>query len=84
VDPLVAVLALVLMTATVATLFSVVKRKGEGAGQALFGIVLGWALFLSPILFFGPVGAVIGIVMVMVVGGLVSVLGRRYDKRMRR
>jgi dolichol kinase len=79
-DPLVAVLTLVLMTATISTLFAVVRRKGEGAAQAIIGIALGWLLFLSPLYFFGPTGAVLGIVVIMLVGGLVSVIGRRYGQ----
>jgi dolichol kinase len=79
-DPLIAVLTLVLMTATIATLFAVVRRKGEGAGQAIGGIALGWLLFLSPLYFFGPTGAVLGIVIIMLVGGLVSVIGQRYGR----
>jgi hypothetical protein len=80
VDPIVAVLALVLMTATIATLFSAVRKKGEGAGQALSGIVLGWALFLSPLYFFGPAGAVLGVVFIMLIGGLIGFIGHRYDR----
>jgi len=80
VDPLVAVLTLILMTATIATLFSVVRRKGEGVGQALAVIVLGWVLFLSPLYFFGPIGGVLGIACIMLVGGLVSFIARRYER----
>jgi dolichol kinase len=79
-DPLIAVLTLILMTATITTLFAVVRRKGEGAGQAIAGIALGWVLFLSPLYFFGPTGAVLGIVVIMLVGGLISVIGQRYDR----
>lgn len=79
-DPLIAVLTLILMTATIATLFSVVRRQGEGAGQALSGIVVGWILFLSPLYFFGPTGAVLGILCIMLVGGLVSFIARRYEQ----
>lgn len=83
VDPIVAVLMLVMMTATVATIFSLVRRKGEGGAQLVLGIALGWVLFLSPIMFFGDMGAVTGIVLVFLVGGLVAVLGSRYDRQMR-
>lgn len=79
-DPLIAVLTLILMTATMTTLFAVVRRKGEGAGPALAGIVLGWILFLSPLYFFGPIGGVAGIVCIMLVGGLVSVISSRYER----
>jgi hypothetical protein len=79
-DPLVAVLILVLLTATVATLFSVARKRGEGAGQAIVGIALGWALFLSPLYFFGPIGAVIGVVLIMLIGGLMGFIGHRYDR----
>lgn len=83
-DPIVAVLTLVLMTATIATLFAVVRRKGEGAGQAIAGIALGWLLFLSPLYFFGPTGAVLGIIVIMLVGGLVSFIGSRYGQGAKR
>jgi hypothetical protein len=79
-DPLVAVLILVMVTATVGTIFSLARKRGEGAVQALAGIALGWALFLSPLYFFGPVGAVIGLVLIMLIGGLMSFIGRRYDR----
>lgn len=83
VDPIVAVLLLVMMTATAATIFSLVRRKGEGGAQLVLGIALGWVLFLSPIMFFGNMGAITGIILVFLVGGLVAVLGSRYDRQMR-
>ena len=54
-DPIIAALALVLLTATMGTLFSVAKKRGEGLAQALIGVAVGWLLFLSPLYFFGPV-----------------------------
>jgi len=79
-DPVVAVLTLVLMTATMATLFSVVRKKGEGGAQAIIGIALGWLLFLSPLYFFGPTGAVIGVGVIILVGWLVTFIGNRYGR----
>jgi len=77
-DPVIAVLTLVLMTATMATMFSVVRKKGEGGAQAIIGIALGWLLFLSPLYFFGPTGAVIGIGVIILVGWMVTFIGNRY------
>ncbi len=79
-DPVVAVLTLVLMTATMATLFSVVRKKGEGGAQAVIGIALGWLLFLSPLYFFGPTGAVIGVGVIILVGWMVTFIGNRYGR----
>lgn len=79
-DPIVAVLALVLLTATISTLFSVVRKKGAGAGQALLGVALGWLLFLSPLYFFGPTGAILGIACIMLIGALMAFVGHRYDR----
>ena len=56
----------------------------EVACDSLLGISLGWLLFVSPIYFFGDMGAITGIILVFLVGGLVAVLGSRYDRRMRR
>lgn len=79
-DPIVAALALVLLTATMATLFSVARKKGEGLAQALIGIAVGWLLFLSPLYFFGTPGAVIGVVFIFAIGALMSVIGQRYGR----
>lgn len=80
-DPVVAVLALVLATATIATIFSVVRRKGQGAKEAIAGIALGWLLFLSPLYFFGPAGAILGVVCILVVGGIVGYASQRYERQ---
>lgn len=79
-DPVVAILLLVLTTVTVTTLFAVARKKGEGLGPALLGISLGWASLLLPLAFFGPVGAVIGMAVIVLVGGLVVFLGS-YEER---
>jgi low temperature requirement protein LtrA len=79
-DPVVAILILVMVTATVATVFSLVHKRGQGVVQALLGIVLGWVLFLSPLYFFGPVGGAMGLVCIMLIGALMSFVGRRYDR----
>jgi uncharacterized membrane protein AbrB (regulator of aidB expression) len=79
-DPIIAALALVLLTATMGTLFSVAKKRGEGLAQALIGISVGWLLFLSPLYVFGPTGAIIGVVMIVLVGALMSYIGQRYGR----
>ncbi|MEZ4563657.1 MAG: hypothetical protein R2853_13070 [Thermomicrobiales bacterium] len=83
-DPIVAVTSLVMLTTTIAVVFQLVKNKGRHGGETLLGISLGWLLFVSPIFFFGDMGAVTGLVLVFLVGGLVAVLGSRYDARMRK
>jgi hypothetical protein len=84
VDPIVAVTSLVMLTTTIAAVFQLVKNKGRNGGETLLGISLGWLLFVSPIYFFGDMGAITGLVLVFFVGGLVAVLGSRYDARMRK
>jgi hypothetical protein len=79
-DPIVAILLLVMATATLATLWSLARKKGEGATQALGGIALGWALFLSPLYFFGPAGAVVGMILIILIGALMSFIGHRYGR----
>jgi hypothetical protein len=81
VDPVVAVLALILLTATVATIFSVVRRKGQGAQEAVAGIALGWLLFLSPLYFFGPTGAILGAACIMIVGAIVGYASQHYERQ---
>jgi hypothetical protein len=84
VDPIVAVTSLVMLTTTIAVVFQLVKNKGRNGGETLLGISLGWLLFVSPIYFFGDMGAITGLLLVFFVGGLVAVLGSRYDPRMRK
>ncbi|MCA9879382.1 MAG: hypothetical protein KC442_16435, partial [Thermomicrobiales bacterium] len=84
VDPIVAVTMLLMLTTTIAAVFLLVRNKGRNGGETLLGIALGWLLFVSPIYFFGDMGAITGIVLVFVVGGLVAVLGSRYDRQMRK
>lgn len=79
-DPIVAALALVLLTATMGTLFSVAKKRGEGLAPAMIGIAVGWLLFLSPLYFFGPMGAIVGVVMIILIGALMSYIGQRYGR----
>ena len=79
-DPVVAILLLVMVTATVATIFSLARKRGQSVVQALLGIVLGWVLFLSPLYFFGSFGGAMGLVSIMLVGALMSFVGRRYDR----
>jgi len=79
-DPVIAALALVLLTATMGTLFSVARKRGEGMAQALIGIAVGWLLFLSPLYFFGPLGAIVGVVLIVLVGALMSYIGQRYGR----
>lgn len=79
-DPLVAILLLVMVTTTIATIFSLARKRGAGAVRALLGIVVGWILFLSPLYFFGPLGAAIGLVLILLIGALMSFIGRRYDR----
>jgi hypothetical protein len=79
-DPIIAALTLVLLTATMGTLFSVAKKRGEGLAQALIGIAVGWLLFLSPLYFFGPMGAILGVVMIVLIGALMSYIGQRYGR----
>ncbi len=79
-DPIVAALALVLLTATMATLFSVARKRGDGVWQALVGIAAGWLLFLSPLYFFGTAGAVIGVILIFAIGALMSYIGQRYGR----
>lgn len=79
-----AVTSLVMLTTTIAVVFQFVKNKGRNGGETLLGISLGWLLYVSPIYFFGDMGAITGVVLVFVVGGLVAVLGSRYDTRMRK
>jgi hypothetical protein len=69
-----------MVTATVATLFSLARKRGTGMTQAILGIALGWLLFLSPLYFFGPLGAVVGLALILLVGALMSFIGRRYDR----
>ncbi|MFT4039409.1 MAG: hypothetical protein QM692_14570 [Thermomicrobiales bacterium] len=83
-DPIVAVCMLVMLTVTVSAVFGLVRNKGRNGGETLLGIAAGWALFLSPIWLFGDLGAITGLVLVCIVGGMVAVLGSRYDRRMRR
>jgi hypothetical protein len=84
VDPIVAVTSLVMLTTTIAAVFQLVKNNGRNGGEILLGISLGWLLFVSPIYFFGDLGAITGLVLVFIVGGMVAVLGSRYDARMRK
>ena len=79
-DAIIPFLLLFNLTATIATIFAVV-RKREGYVVALGGIALGWACFLLPWLFFGPTGAVIGFVVIMLVGGVVSYANPQLDRR---
>ena len=79
-DPIVAALALVLLTATMGTLFSVARKRGDGIWQALVGIAAGWLLFLSPLYFFGTPGAIIGVILIFVIGALMSYIGQRYGR----
>ena len=79
-DPIVAALALVLLTATMGTLFSVARKRGDGIWQALVGIAVGWLLFLSPLYFFGTTGAVIGVLLIFAIGALMSYVGQRYGR----
>lgn len=79
-DPIIAILALVLLTATVSMLFSLVRKRGAGASQAITGMALGWLLFLTPLYFFGMPGAIAGIVCIMLIGALMSYIGWRYDR----
>lgn len=83
-DPIVAVSSLLMLTTTIAVMFQLVKNKGRNGGEMLLGISLGWLLFVSPIFFFGDMGAITGLVLVFLVGGLVVTLGSRYDARMRK
>jgi hypothetical protein len=84
VDPIVAVTSLVMLTTTIAAVFQLVKNNGRNGGEILLGISLGWLLFVSPIYFFGDLGAITGLVLVFIVGGMVAILGSRYDARMRK
>lgn len=79
-DPIIAALALVLLTATMGTLFSVAKKRGEGLAQALIGIAIGWLLLLTPLYFFGPTGAIVGVGMIILIGALMGYIGQRYGR----
>lgn len=83
-DPIVGVTMLVMLTVTISVVFQLVRNQGRNGGEMLLGIAVGWLLFVSPIYFFGDMGAITGLVLVFVVGGLVAVLGSRYDQRMRK
>ena len=79
-DAIVPFLFLINITATVATLFAAF-RKREGFGVALASISLGWVCFLLPWYFFGPWGAVIGMVFTMFVGGIVNSARPPHDRK---
>ena len=52
-------------------MFQLVKNKGRNGGETLLGISLGWLLYVSPIFFFGDMGAITGLILVFVVGFVV-------------